>query len=63
VPACGYTFAKTFTHGIPSGTATSIISAGTTVTPSFEIYTTNKAHEANYAVTLQTAIAINSGQG
>ena len=63
VPACGYTFTNSFGHTIPAGTATSIIFAGTTVVPSFEIYTTTPAHAANYAVSLTNTITVGSGQG
>ena len=63
VPACGYTTTNSFSHTIPAGTAQSIISAGTTVIPSFEIYTTNKAHEASYNVSLLNTITVGANQG
>jgi len=62
VPACGYTFTSSYGHTIPSGTAAAIIFAGTTVTPSFEIYTTNTAHVANYPVSLTNTITIGGSQ-
>ena len=62
-PACGYTFTNSFGHTIPSGTAASIIFAGTNVIPSFEIYTTNTSHEAAYTVALTNTITVNAGQG
>jgi hypothetical protein len=63
VPACGYTFTNTFGHTISAGTDASIIFAGTTVTPSFEVYSTTPAHEASYTVTLTNAITIDANQG
>jgi hypothetical protein len=58
-PACGYTFTNNFSSStIPSGNAASIISIGTVVVPSFEIYTTTKAHEANYSLVLKNTITV-----
>lgn len=62
VPACGYTFTKTFGHTIPSGTAAAIIFAGATVVPSFEIYTTTASHVATYAVSLTSSMTIGGSQ-
>ena len=63
VPSCGYTFVSTFGHTIPSGTAASIIFAGATVVPSFEIYSADTSHAAAYSVVLTNSIEIGSGQG
>ena len=62
-PACGYTFTNTFGHTIPSGTAASIIFAGTIVVPSFEIYSTDTSHVAAYTVSLTDTITIDASQG
>ena len=62
-PACGYTFTNSFAHTIPSGTAASIIFAGTNVIPSFEIYSSDGTHEAAYTVSLANTITVTSGQG
>ena len=62
MPACGYTFTKTFGHTIPSGTAASIIFAGTNVLPSFEIYSNVGAHAASYSVSLTNTITIAGSQ-
>ena len=62
-PACGYTFTSSYAHTIPSGTAASIIFAGATVVPSFEIYTTDTSHVAAYTVSIANTITIGSGQG
>jgi len=64
VPACGYTFTNNFDHqDIGAGVEASIIFAGAVVIPSFEVYSTNPAHEASYTVTLANAITIDAGQG
>ena len=60
-PACGYTFSSSYAHGIPTGTAASIIFAGTAVIPSFEIYSSDGTHENSYAVTLTNTITVDSG--
>ena len=62
-PACGYTFTSSYAHTIPSGTASSIIFAGATVVPSFEIYTTTTSHAADYTVSIANTITVGSGQG
>ena len=63
VPACGYTFTDAYAHTIPAGTAASIIFAGTSVIPSFEIYSSEGSHEAAYAVTLTPTLTIAGSQG
>ena len=63
VPACGYTFTSVFGHTITGATEQSIIFAGATVVPSFEVYSTNPAHEASYTVTLTNAITVDAAQG
>ena len=40
-----------------------MIFAGTTVVPSFEIYSTDTSKEANYSVSIANTITIASGQG
>jgi len=63
VPACAYTFTNNFSHTINAGTDASIIFAGATVVPSFEVYSTNPAHEASYTVTLNNVITVDANQG
>ena len=62
-PACGYTFTNTFGHTITGTVAQSIISAGTTLTPSFQIKSTTPSHEASYTVKLTNSITIGANQG
>lgn len=59
-PACGYTFSSSYAHTIPTGTAASIIFAGTNVVPSFEIYSSVGTHEGSYTVQLANTITINA---
>ena len=63
VPACGYTYTSVYAHTIPGGTAASIIFAGTTVVPSFEIYSTNTAHIADYTLSIANTITVGGSQG
>jgi len=59
-PACGYTFTSSYAHTINSNDQ-SMIFAGTTVVPSFEIYTTDTSKEASYTVSIANTITIGSG--
>ena len=58
VPACGYTYTSSYAHTIPGGTAASIIFAGTTVVPSFEIYSTDTSHAADYTVSIANTVTV-----
>ena len=62
-PACGYTYTSVYSHTIPAGTAASILFAGTTVVPSFEVYSGDGTQAGSYTVTLDNAITVGSGQG
>ena len=63
VPACGYTFTSAYAHTIPAGTGASIIFVGTNLIPSFEIYSSDGAHEAAYDVVLTPTLTIAASQG
>ena len=62
-PACGYTFTNSFTYTIPAGNASSVVSQGGYMTPSFNVFTSNTALTGTYSLTLANTITVDSGQG
>ena len=62
-PACGYTYTSAWTYTIPSGDATSIVSQGTYITPSFNVYSTDTSKLGTFTLELSNTITVDSGQG
>lgn len=48
---------------MPAGVGSTIVTAGTTVIPSFEVYSTTPAHAASYSLTLTNSITFAPQQG
>lgn len=62
-PACGYTFTNSYSYTIPSGNAQSVVSQGTAITPSFEVYSADTSKTGTYTLTISNTITVNSNQG
>jgi len=63
VPACAYTFTKTWTYTIPSAVNTAV-KQGSYLTPSIEIETSNTALAGGpHSLVVNAALSVNSGQG
>ena len=61
-PACGYTYSSSYSYTIPSG-ASSVVSQGSYLTPSFEIYSQDTSKAASYSLVLTNTITVDGGQG
>ena len=62
VPACGYTFTKSFAYTIPSG-ASNAVSQGAYLTPSFNVHTSSASITGSFTLTVTNTITVTSGQG